>query len=108
MKLTEMITENNVPIRIETGKSSVVCETLYRTKESKKINTSLASNDAHVSVRALTFSKIRDVINRLPEVREDRVKSIGNEMLMGENNVSSELVAFKLISEIIIDTLSEE
>lgn len=108
MKITEMKTENNVPTCIEAGKSSFICETLYRTKDRMEINASIASNDVYTSVRALMFSKIRDVINLLPEVREDKIKSMGNDLLMGGYNVSSELVAFKLLSELIIDTVSEE
>src|SRR4030066_1078789 len=102
------ITENNLLNGIDAGKSSVIRETLSRTKDSKEINKSLASNDVHISGRALTFSKIRDVINRLPDVREDKIKSIGNDLLMGEYKVSSEHVASKLLSEHIIDTRSEE
>ncbi|HZX48147.1 MAG TPA: flagellar biosynthesis anti-sigma factor FlgM [Nitrospirota bacterium] len=102
------IMENNLLNGIDAGKSSVIRETLSRTKDSKEINKSLASNDVHISGRALTFSKIRDVINRLPDVREDKIKSIGNDLLMGAYNVSSEHIASKLLSEHIIDTRSEE
>ena len=100
------ITENNLLNGIDAGKSSVIRETLSRTKDGKEINKSLTSNDVHISDRALIFSKIRDVINRLPEVREDKIKSIGNDLLTGEYKVSSEHVAFKLLSEHILDTLS--
>ena len=108
MKITAMITETNILNSIEAGKSSVIREPLSRTKDGKEINKSLASNDVHISRRALIFSKIRDIINRLPEVREDKIKSIGNDLLLGEYKVSSEHVASKLLSEHIIDTLSEE
>lgn len=102
------ITENNILNGIEAGKSSVIRETLSRKKDGNEINKSLASNDVHISGRALIFSKIRDVINRLPEVREDKIKSIGNDLLMGDYKVSAEHVASKLLTEHILDTLSEE
>lgn len=108
MKITSMITENNVINGIDAGKSHVIRETLSRTKDGKEINKSLASNDVHISDRALIFSKIRDVINRLPEVREDKIKFIGNDLLRGEYKESSEHVASKLLSEHIIEDMTEE
>src|SRR3989304_8142996 len=99
------ITENNLLNGIDAGKSSVIRETLSRTKDGKEINKSLASNDVHISDRALIFSKIRDIINRLPEVREDKIKSIGNDLLLGEYKVSSEHVASKLLRDHRFDSL---
>lgn len=108
MKITAAITEKHVLNGAEAGKPSVIKERLSRPKDDTEINRPLASNDVHISDRALVFSMIRDVINRLPEVREDQIKSIGHEFLIGEYKVSSEQIASKLLSEHIMDSLSGE
>ncbi len=108
MKITAMITENKSLNGIEAGKSSVIKEILSRPKGDQEINKSLASSDVHISDRALVFSMIKDAINRLPEIREDKVKSIRNDLLNGEYNVSPEHIVSQLLSEHITDALSGE
>ncbi|MCC6544070.1 MAG: flagellar biosynthesis anti-sigma factor FlgM [Nitrospirae bacterium] len=108
MKITEKITENNILNGIEAGRSSVIRETLSRTKKSEGINKSLTSNDVNISDRALIFSKIRDVINRLPEVRDDKIKSIGNDLQLGKYKVNPENVASKLLGELMYKGMTEE
>lgn len=108
MKITAMITDNNVLNSKEAEKTLVIKETLSRPKQGSDINRSLASNDVHISGRALLYSRIREVINSLPDVREDKIASIGNEMLLGEYNVSAEQTAAKLLREHILDALSGE
>lgn len=108
MKISAMNAENNVLNSIDPGKSSVIKETLSRHINDKEITGSLTSNDVHISDNALLYSRIREVINRLPEFREDKIKTIENELMSGGYKVSSADIASKLLSEHITGTLSGE
>jgi anti-sigma28 factor (negative regulator of flagellin synthesis) len=58
-----------------------------------------------LSNNAIEFSRIRNLVNGVSEIREDRVGAILNEVRGGDYKVSSEQIASKLLREHIMDAL---
>ncbi|MCC7202955.1 MAG: flagellar biosynthesis anti-sigma factor FlgM [Nitrospirae bacterium] len=95
-----MIAEINIPDSNGTGKSSVIEKKPDVPYGARGICDISTGSNVQISQRAKEFSHIRNILNRLPEIREDKVNFISNQMLMGAYNVSAEDIASRLISEL--------
>lgn len=108
MKITWNITDNNILQSTQAGQSSKITALLNKSKDSKEVKNGVAGNDVNLSTRAVEFNKIKNAVNAVPEIREDKLKTISDQLLSGGYKVSSEHIASKLISENIINTLLED
>ena len=108
MKITWNITDNNILQSTQAGQSSKITAVLNKSKDSKEVKNAAAGNDVNLSTRAVEFNKIKNAINDVPDIREDILSAIGDQLRYGKYEVSPELIASKLLNEYIIDELLME
>lgn len=102
MKITAMIHEINIQNNGEAHKSSVIESARGRSEWNKEAGRTSSGSDVHITDRAFEFNRIREVINKLPEIREEKIRSINSQIQTGKYSVSAEEIASKLLGEIII------
>ena len=99
------ITGYNILKNME-GRLSGVDEPRAQSRPNRAAIASGYINDSvQLSDNAIEFSRIRNIVNGVSEIREDRVVAILNEIRGGDYKVSSEQIASKLLSEHIMDAL---
>lgn len=75
--------------------------------KTKKTTPSLTDNDqVELSDRAREFSRIKDVLETVPDIRSDRIEALSEAVKQGTYTVDSRAVAGKLIRESLIDILA--
>ncbi len=99
------ITGPNILKSLEFGQASDINERLQRNKNQKEVGNVSSGDNVNLSPGAVEFRKIKNAINNVPEIREDELKKISDQLRSGEYKVSPEHIASKLISENIIDSL---
>jgi negative regulator of flagellin synthesis FlgM len=56
-----------------------------------------------LSTQAKDIQQVKNTLSQLPDVREEKVKEIKNQVDSGKYNVSGEKIAGKMVGESIID-----
>jgi len=71
-------------------------------KKSEQVNQSSYQNDkVEISKEARDFQVAMNAINHVPEIREDKVNEVKNQIEAGTYNPSSKDVASKILASII-------
>lgn len=102
------ITGHNILKSLEFAQASDINERLQRNKNQKEVDNVSSGDNVNLSPGAVEFRKIKNAVNAVPEIREDKLKTISDQLLSGGYKVSAEHIASKLISENIINTLLED
>jgi negative regulator of flagellin synthesis FlgM len=69
------------------------------------LNDTPLEEKVQLSPRAKDVQKVREILNSVPEVREDKVASLKEKVDAGTYNVQGEKVAEKMLLESLIDVL---
>ncbi|MCX8043191.1 MAG: flagellar biosynthesis anti-sigma factor FlgM [Desulfobacterota bacterium] len=81
--------------------------TAEQTAKTRKISTPSTDGDhVELSDKAREFSRIKDVLETVPDVRSDKVKALSEAVERGTYTVDTRDVAGKIIRESIIDILA--
>lgn len=99
-------------MKIHNGESVLTVQQLQKgtaeqALKTKKATPALTDNDqVELSDRAREFSRIKDVLETVPDVRSDRIEALSEAINQGTYTVDSRSVAGKLIRESLIDILA--
>lgn len=81
---------------------------LYRTNGTKKVNKSgntAAADKVEISQIGKDYQVAKQAVSQAPDIREDRVNAIREQMASGTYNVSMDQVADKLIGNFFNDSI---
>jgi len=78
-----------------------------QTSKPRKSNTPAADGDlVQLSDRAREFTRIRDMLETVPDVRSDKVQALSEAVARGTYTVDARATAGKMIRESLIDILA--
>ena len=66
----------------------------------------VATERVDLSAKAKEFQRIRQILDRTPDVREDKVRELKDRIESGNYAVDAGKVAAKMLSESLIDTMA--
>lgn len=81
---------------------------LYRTNGTKKVNKSgntAAADKVEISQIGKDYQVAKQAVSQAPDIREDRVNAIREQMASGTYNVTMDQVADKLIGNFFNDSI---
>ncbi len=81
---------------------------LYRTNGTKKVNKSgntAAADKVEISQIGKDYQVAKQAVSQAPDIREDRVNAIREQIASGTYNVSMDQVADKLIGKFFSDSI---
>jgi negative regulator of flagellin synthesis FlgM len=79
-----------------------------RSEGEKPVNggATIATEKVDLSTKAKELQQIRQILDQIPDVREDKVKELKERIESGNYAVDSGKVAAKMLGESIIDTIA--
>jgi negative regulator of flagellin synthesis FlgM len=60
----------------------------------------------NLSTKAKNIQQLRDAINRLPDIREDKVRELKDKVERGIYKVDGQKIAEKMVAESLLDILA--
>lgn len=72
----------------------------------KEVNWTYTGDTVEISDRFVEFNRIKSTIKAIPEIREEKVRGLIEEIRNGRYEIIAELLAPKLIREHILDALN--
>lgn len=104
MKISEQQNIKNLETQISSGVNGVRTNALNKRDVEKS---GYSDDPIEVSDRAKEFGRIKSALNRLPDIREEKVKEVSAKIQSGSYRVDAELVASAILKESILDKLNK-
>ena len=82
-----------------------------KSQNSSRVNKSgindevVISDNVDLSCKAIEFNKIKSAIKDIPEIRQEKVKGLADQVRSGKYDVRADLIEPKLLREHIMDAL---
>ena len=99
------INPNNNSIPIEAYVNNVQDKKTAQTPKDKTANQGVKTDTVDISDTAKRVSAARDELNRIPDVREEKVAALKKEIENGTYKVDSEEIAEKMLKDGILNDL---
>jgi negative regulator of flagellin synthesis FlgM len=61
----------------------------------------------NLSTKAIDIKQLRDAINRLPDIREDKVRELKDKVERGIYEVDGQKIAEKMVAESLLDIFAK-
>ena len=61
----------------------------------------------NLSIKAIDIKQLRDAINRLPDIREDKVRELKDKVERGIYEVDGQKIAEKMVVESLLDIFAK-
>lgn len=76
-------------------------------ESSQKVGGSAAPEEkVNLSTKARDIQQLRDAVNQLPDVREDKVRELKDKVDKGAYDANGQKIAEKMVSESLLDILA--
>jgi negative regulator of flagellin synthesis FlgM len=76
-------------------------------ESSQKVGGNAAPEEkVNLSTKARDIQQLRDAVNQLPDVREDKVRELKDKVDKGAYDVNGQKIAEKMVSESLLDILA--
>ena len=98
-------------MKIQNDPSVVKHSTLQKATSDAKTakaqeNTSVSGDNVQLSARALECNRIKEILEQVPDVRQEKVEQLNRQVADGSYKPDTEKTAEKLIKESLIDLLA--
>lgn len=74
-------------------------------KQEVKSGDTVNGDNVEISHRAIEFNRIKMFINDTPEIREEKVEEIKNDLKVGRYEIDTDLITSSLVREHVMDAL---
>ena len=72
-------------------------------KKNDNKNGNLSGEKVELSERASYLNKIREIVQKTPDIREEKVTLLREKIAAGSYNVSSQVIAGKMLNESLVE-----
>jgi len=78
-----------------------------QSEQSQKVDGNAAPEEkVNLSTKARDIQQLREAVNQLPDVREDKVRALKDQVDRGAYDVNGQKIAEKMVSESLLDVFA--